>query len=413
MAPSKARKFLKRKAAQELPDSMLEEHIAKLKAFVLEHKDKTLPRVMPAGKLRIFADCAGISSETVALRLLGFDASTMEFVGGSENDPVKRCLLQAVHKTCGQLTHKENLEHDIFDRCVSKTPESDLYISGFPCPAYSSCGIKKGARDGKGRGLLIFEGLKYITYRRPSLVLLEQVGGFAHKRHRRTHQVMKKCFHALKYKVYFSKLTTQEHGIPQSRTRCFFIAFRKNNVSFRFPKSLPKPGIREFLENTKGIERVDLSSYERKFGTGIWKEEVVLDIGSSPRWQSKMIYVCPCLYRSRCLQKGYYLPYKLRRLSGRECARFQGVPQKVYDRMLAFLMKKPPKYSKEEIAEKQVMGALGDSMSVNVLMRLLSNALTVADLKPQGLVLKDPWPKGVAGKSPHTLADTLFAQMAG
>lgn len=81
--------------------------------------------------------------------------------------------------------------------------------------------------------------------------------------------------------------------------------------------------------------------------------------------------------------------------------------------MLAFLMKKLPKYSKEEIAEKQVMGALGDSMSVNVLMRLLSNALTVADLKPQGLVLKDPWPKGVAGKSPHTLADTLFAQMAG
>jgi len=273
MPPSKARKFLKRKAAHELPDAFLEQNIDKLRAFVKAHKDKRPPQTMPAGRLRVFADCAGMSSETVALRLLGFDASTMEFVGGSEIDPVKRCLMQSVHRTCNQSKHKEGLEHDIFDRCMSNTPESDLYISGFPCPAYSSCGIKKGAKDGKGRGLLIFEGLKYITYRKPSLVILEQVAGFAHKRHTRTHQVMKKCFQALKYKVYFRKLATQEHGIPQSRTRCFFIAFRKN-VSFRFPKALPKPRLKKFLDDTKGVEKVALSFYEQKYGAGIWKEEL-------------------------------------------------------------------------------------------------------------------------------------------
>ena len=257
MPPSKARKFLKRKAAHELPDAFLEQNIDKLRAFVKAHKDKRPPQTMPAGRLRVFADCAGMSSETVALRLLGFDASTMEFVGGSEIDPVKRCLMQSVHRTCNQSKHKEGLEHDIFDRCMSN----------------SSCGIKKGAKDGKGRGLLIFEGLKYITYRKPSLVILEQVAGFAHKRHTRTHQVMKKCFQALKYKVYFRKLATQEHGIPQSRTRCFFIAFRKN-VSFRFPKALPKPRLKKFLDDTKGVEKVALSFYEQKYGAGIRKEEL-------------------------------------------------------------------------------------------------------------------------------------------
>jgi len=120
--------------------------------------------------------------------------------------------------------------------------------------------------------------------------------------------------------------------------------------------------------------------------------------------------VCPCLIRSRCLQKGYYLPHKLRRLSGRECARLQGVPDKVYEKMAAFLMKKMPQYSLQESAEKQVMGALGDSMSVNVLMRLLASAFTAAGLKPPGLTLTDPWPQGVADKCPHTLADRLFTR---
>ena len=65
-----ARKWYKRKAAQELPNTFLEEQIQKLKAFVQEHKGKRMPKPMPANKLRIFADCAGISSETVALSLL-------------------------------------------------------------------------------------------------------------------------------------------------------------------------------------------------------------------------------------------------------------------------------------------------------------------------------------------------------
>eukprot|EP00438_Fugacium_kawagutii_P027534 Skav207800 [mRNA] locus=scaffold710:614346:615356:+ [translate_table: standard] len=335
----------------------------------------------------------------------------MEFVGGSEIDPVKRCLLQSVHRSCKQKTYKEAFERDIFDRDLSDTPESDLYISGFPCPAYSTCGVKKGAKDGKGRGLLIFEGLKYVTYRRPSLVILEQVAGFTHKRHSRTHKVMQKCFHALKYKVYFKKLTTQEHGIPQSRTRCYFVAFRKKAVKFRFPESLPKPALGTFLDKSKGTEKVDLASYEQKFGENIWQEELVLDIGSSPKWQSKMTDVSPCLTRGRCLQKGYYLPHKLRRLNGCECARLQGVPAKVYEEMLTFLMRKMDRYSKEDVAEKQIMGALGDSMSVNVLMRLFFSAIIAAGLKPSGLALKDPWAKAVAGKRAHTLADKLWANM--
>lgn len=208
------------------------------------------------------------------------------------------------------------------------------------------------------------------------------------------------------------KVTTRDHGIAQSRERCYIIAFRNKKASFRFPKPLtkPKPNLNVFLDEVCGNEKLDLSSFEEKYGSGIWQENLVLDIGSSAKWQSKMVGACPCLTRSRCLQKGYYLPHKLRRLTGHECARLQGVPVALYDNMKTFLMKKFTKFSTPDSAEKQIMGALGDSMSVNVLMRILPRALEAANLIPSGVAFKDPWPRSVAENSSHTLADRLFAK---
>ena len=53
MSVSRARRWFQRRAAQELPTTVLEEHIEKLKGFVKEHKDKCLPRPMPEGKLEV------------------------------------------------------------------------------------------------------------------------------------------------------------------------------------------------------------------------------------------------------------------------------------------------------------------------------------------------------------------------
>lgn len=216
-------KATKRKTT-ELPSHLVEEHIDKLRAFVKLHKSKRGSPKTPAGKNRIFSDCAGLFSETIALSLLGLTSEHMEFVGGSENDSAKRSMMQAVHKAFGLKTEKKLVEQDIFDRSLTETKASDVYSTGFPCPAYSSCGRKLRAKDGQKRGLLIFEGLKHI-YRKPALVILENVPAFLNKRHARTHKVMKKCFAALGYKVYVKKLSTKEHGIPQSRSRCYLVAF--------------------------------------------------------------------------------------------------------------------------------------------------------------------------------------------
>ena len=397
----------KKNRNEALPSSQVDDHIAALRAFVQEHKNKRKP-ARSSGKLRVFADCAGIGSETIALGLLGFREQDFEFVGGTEIDSTKRCMLQAVHKAFKLSTKKEQLQRDIFDRSLATTSPCDVYIAGFPCPAYSNCGKKLGARDGLRRGLLLFEGLKKIAVCKPGVVILEQVVGFLQKKHHKTHQAMKKKFRALNYVVYMKKMQTMEHGIPQSRRRCYFVAFHKTHrqeIAFRFPKPLKCPRLSSFLDTGRiGNYKADLASYEERHGASIWNETLVLDIGASPSFQSKMHGLCPCLIRTRCKQKGYYLPKQRRLLDGVECARFQGVPAELYRRMLSNVMRKT-NHTTEEGAEKQIMGALGDSMSVNVLMRILPRALKAASLWPASLKFKDPWAES---SDLASLSDRLF-----
>ena len=196
---------VKKKRNEALPSSQVDDQIAALRAFVQEHKTKRKPARPSDGKLRIFADCAGIGSEIIALGLLGFSKQDFDFVGGTEIDNTKRCILQAVHRAFKLPTKKEQLQRDIFDRSLVNTSPCDVYIAGFPCPAYSNCGKKLGARDGLRRGLLLFEGLKYVAFWKPDLVILEQVTAFMEKKHIKTHKAMKKFFADLHYTVYMKK----------------------------------------------------------------------------------------------------------------------------------------------------------------------------------------------------------------
>jgi len=236
------------------------------------------------------------------------------------------------------------------------------------------------------------------------------VAAFLQKRHAKTHKVMRKFFAALGYVAYMKKMQTMEHGIPQSRTRVYFVAFRqtkKQKSSFRFPKPLKCPPLNSFLDvHRTGSYKPDLASYEKNHGAGIWDEHSVLDIGASPAWQKKANGICPCLIRARCLQKGYYLTKQRRLLDGVECARFQGVPAEFYRRMISKSRKKTT-YKTEEAAEKQIMGAFGNAMSVNVLMRILPAALKAASLWPSSLKSKDPWAECKASDL-ATLSDRLF-----
>lgn len=97
--------------------------------------------------LRLRWDFFGVDSSEAS----GLASEHMDFVGGSEVDATKRCMMQCVHRECHMPTNGNAVEKDLFHRSLEAIQPSDLYIAGFPCPAYSALGKKNGAQDGHAR----------------------------------------------------------------------------------------------------------------------------------------------------------------------------------------------------------------------------------------------------------------------
>lgn len=56
-------------------------------------------------------------------------------------------------------------------------------------------------------------------------------------------------------------------------------------MSFKFPKPLKCPRFVSFLDSeVKGSEKLDLPTYESKYGSKIWQEDLAFDVGASACW---------------------------------------------------------------------------------------------------------------------------------
>ena len=75
-------------------------------------------------------------------------------------------------------------------------------------------------------------------------------------------------------------------------------------------------------------------------------------------------------------------------------------------KMIQTLQEKRPGYDAKK-RDHIVAGAAGDGMSVNVIMRVLANALQAAGMWPSKVRYEDVW-KTVAASTAHELADSLF-----
>ena len=67
----------------------------------------------------------------------------------------------------------EVMYKDVCIRCVETCPEVDIYGAGFPCQPFSAQGQKAGIFD--PRGLVVTHILKYVSYKRPRIVIFENV----------------------------------------------------------------------------------------------------------------------------------------------------------------------------------------------------------------------------------------------
>lgn len=264
---------------------------------------------------------------------------------------------------------------DITKINVEDIPKYDVLLGGFPCQAFSIAGERKGFDD--TRGTLFFDIQRIIQKTRPKSFLLENVKGLLnHDRGNTFKTILNILEKELKYKVYYKVLNTLSYGnIPQIRERVYIVGFDTKrfgeHVLFDFPKPLIlTKKISDCLEKKHNDEAL---FYERfnmhnTISAQITKTNTV--------YQWRRVYVrenknnaCPTL-TANMGTGGHNVPLirevssnRIRKLSPRECANFQGFPNRYY--IPCFM------------ANSHLYKQFGNSVSVPVIQRIAEKIVEV------------------------------------
>jgi hypothetical protein len=163
------------------------------------------------------------------------------------------------------------------------------------------------------------------------------------------------------------------------------VGIRSPKVPFQWPKVLPLVKLEHFLDTKIANVEHPLNRRQQtlmrklavKHNNKLDKHWYCFDAGASWRYVQCLKDKSPCLTRSR--PSGHYVPRLRRFLSLVEHGSLQGLPRTATLHMA------------EAAAgdERVVRAALGDAMSLNVLMRVLGKALYSAGLVSEAPL--DPW----------------------
>lgn len=253
------------------------------------------------------------------------------------------CVFASEINPRAQETYKLNfprapLYGDITQDSTKKAiPKSfDILCAGFPCQAFSIAGKQKGFND--RRGALFFELTKIIQAHKPKALILENVKNLLSHNTGETFKHIKQSLEGLGYAIYAEVLNSATHAnIPQNRERIFIIAFDKdrvkNHAKFHFPSPIKlTKTLHDCLESHKQDEKYYYTTKSKHYT--LLKREVRRD---DTIYQLRRNYVrenkrrlCPTL-TANMGGGGHNVPlikdkWGIRKLSPRECFKFQGFP---------------------------------------------------------------------------------------
>jgi DNA (cytosine-5)-methyltransferase 1 len=135
---------------------------------------------------------------------------------------------------------------------VKTVPKAKILLGGFPCQEFSSCGPLGGLDSERGR---LYKALiAYIGEHHPAVVVGENVINLERMDNGKVLETIKNDLSAagqIGYKVEVWKIFAPDYGIPQRRTRLFFICVRKDLYD---AFGLPKKPTAKFTKKHRSVE---------------------------------------------------------------------------------------------------------------------------------------------------------------
>jgi len=237
---------------------------------------------------------------------------------------------------------------DMLKRDNTKLPHVDLYVCGFPCQAFSNMGNRLGTSDPRAK--IIPKMIDTIKNCLPKICILENVRGFLNIENGNPMRQLINEISKLNYNIHYSLYNTKNYGLPQNRERVYFVCIRKDLQKKEYvkPKECAMKPFESILENlniNKGpIPEMYKSANIKKKGINI--------INNNFNRLQVMIDICPTLTTSA----KYYIKELNRNISLQESIKLQGF-----------------KKFKQVVSNNQFMKQIGNSMSVNVLKKIITS----------------------------------------
>ena len=146
-------------------------------------------------------------------------------------------------------------------------PDFDILCAGFPCQAFSIAGRRLGFEE--SRGTLFFEIARIAKYKRPRLLLLENVKGLLSHDNGKTFAVILSTLDELGYDAQW-QVCNSKYFVPQNRERIFIVGYLRGGSR---PKVFP------IGENAEG----DNSPRHQTQHDGSWiQDEISNSLQTSP-----------------------------------------------------------------------------------------------------------------------------------
>ena len=282
------------------------------------------------------------------------------------------CVFTSEWDKFAQQTYEANYgdkpHGDLTQIEAEDVPPHDVVLGGFPCQPFSNAGLKRGFDD--TRGTLFFDVARIVEFHQPSMILLENVKGFARHDKGRTLAVVKRVLDELGYNVFTKILNAKDFGVPQNRERIFIVGINRDKVGdagFNFPEPIGvTTKLGDILENKvdkkytlsdklwEGHQRRKLE-HQRKgngFGYSLFTSKSTYTSTISARYYKDGSEIL-------IEQKGK----NPRRLTPREAARLQGFPE-------SFVI---------PVSDGQAYKQFGNSVAVPVLTAVAEKMIEILD----------------------------------
>ena len=301
--------------------------------------------------MKIGTDCSGIDAPIQALTQMGI---SFEHVFSSDID--KYCVdsIKSNYNTKLIFGDKNGLfpDGDITKRDIDSVPDIDMYVCGFPCQPFSQAGGRKGFED--SRGNVFWSCMEVIKFKQPKYFILENVKNILRHDNGNTWKTIWGALCALSgYSVKWKILNTRNYGIPQNREIVWIVGVKEGCGAFTWPEPVEsdKP-LLDYVDNTDT-------------NTVMWKRKHSLD-----KINKNAVFVdVDFLHYTNYPNAHIFSPCVVARGSSLWC-----VPLHRYANTKEFAgLQGFPSEFKQVVSNCQMKKQYGNSMSVNVLIKIFES----------------------------------------